>query len=167
MDGVPLFAWKASQHAFFILRHHLFKHAKWPQVDIKIKVCMRKQTMALPKILRRLEEFRLRRHVPTISRILESGHAKPRNLRKKKKKIPFCVYIVWSFHQQSYCCWGGVQPHSRWGTQLDYLFSNFFWIPHKDNLWIHMVCSRDFIRNNQCWGIVLVENPIIECWRNS
>ena len=93
MDVVPLFAWKASQHAFFILRHHLFKHAKWPQVDIKIKVCMRKQTMALPKILRRLEEFRLRRHVPTISRILESGHAKPRNLRKKKKKFPFlCVY---------------------------------------------------------------------------
>lgn len=41
MDVVPLFAWKASQHAFFILRHHLFKHAKWPQVDIKIKVCMR------------------------------------------------------------------------------------------------------------------------------
>ena len=92
MDVVPLFAWKASQHAFFILRHHLFKHAKWPQVDIKIKVCMRKQTMALPKILRRLEEFRLRRHVPTISRILESGHAKPRNLRKKIKNSLFvCV----------------------------------------------------------------------------
>ena len=41
------------------------------------------------KSLRRLEELRLRGHAPTISRILELGHAEPRSMRNMR-----CVCVL-------------------------------------------------------------------------
>lgn len=42
------------------------------------------------------------------------------------QQVPFCVCVDWTCHQQSSCCWSGVQPHSWWGTQSYYLFFTFF-----------------------------------------
>ena len=28
------------------------------------------------------------------------------------QQVPFCVCVDWTCHQQSSCCWSGVQPHS-------------------------------------------------------